>query len=91
FYSVRLREGLRSGLPVIDSLTADSLMIAEPEEEISILEQILGKKRPDTVSVKNPDKIKPVIKDTVATPADRRKERREQRRKEREAKKNDED
>lgn len=91
FYSVRLREGLRSGLPVIDSLTADSLMIAEPEEEISILEQILGKKRPDTVSVKNPDKIKPVIKDTVATPADRRKERREQRRKEREAKKNEED
>ncbi|HEY0899842.1 MAG: transglycosylase domain-containing protein [Daejeonella sp.] len=91
FYSVRLREGLRSGLPVIDSLTADSLMIAEPEEEISILEQILGKKRPDTVSVKNPDKAKPVISDTVATPADRRKERREQRRKEREAKKNDED
>ncbi len=91
FYSVRLREGLRSGLPVIDSLTADSLMTAEPEDEISIFEQILGKKRPDTVNIKDLNKAKPILADTVATPTDRRKERREQRRKEREARKNDED
>lgn len=44
FYSVRLREGLRSGIPMVDSLTADSLMVGEPEEELTILEQIIGKK-----------------------------------------------
>jgi hypothetical protein len=88
FYSVRLRESLRSGLPVIDSLTADSLMTAEPEEEISIFEQILGKKRTDTIGVKDPERAKPILTDSIVTPAERRKDRRDQRRREREAKKN---
>lgn len=91
FYSVRLRESLRSGLPVIDSLTADSLMIEESEDQLNILEQIIGKKRPDTVSIKDLNKAKPIIGDTIISPADRRKDRREQRRKEREAKKKEGD
>ncbi len=91
FYSVRLREGLRSGIPVIDSLTADSLMTVEPEDELTILEQIIGKKRPDTVNVKDLNKPKTVVRDTVKTPVDTRKERREQRRRERDAKKNEDD
>jgi hypothetical protein len=91
FYSVRLREGLRSGIPVIDSLMADSLMTVEPEDEMTILEQIIGKKRPDTVNVKDLNKPKSIVRDTVKAPADTRKERREQRRREREAKKNEDD
>lgn len=91
FYSVRLREGLRSGIPMVDSLTADSLMIGEPEEELTIFEQILGKKRPDTIAVKDVQKPKPFKKDTIVIPADTRKQRREQRREEREAKKNEDD
>ncbi|WP_079702989.1 biosynthetic peptidoglycan transglycosylase [Daejeonella lutea] len=91
FYSVRLREGLRSGIPMVDSLTADSLMVGEPEEELTILEQIIGKKRPDTVAIKDVNKSKPISKDTVAAPAETRKQRREQRREQREAKKNEDD
>lgn len=91
FYSVRLKESLRSGIPVVDSLTADSLMTVEPDEGISILEQILGRRRPDTVNIKDLNKSKGIILDTAATPAERRKERREQRRREREAKKNEDD
>lgn len=91
FYSVRLRDGLRSGIPMVDSLTADSLMVAEPEEELTILEQIIGKKRPDTVAVKDVSKPKPVKKDSVIAPVDTRKQRREQRREQREAKKNEGD
>ncbi|MEJ7693324.1 biosynthetic peptidoglycan transglycosylase [Daejeonella sp.] len=91
FYSVRLREGLRSGIPMVDSLTADSLMVVEPEEELTILEKIIGKRRPDTVAVKDVNKPKPVSKDTVAAPADTRKTRREQRREQRDVKKNEDD
>lgn len=91
FYSVRLREGLRSGIPVVDSLTADSLMTVEPEEELTILEKIIGKKRPDTVAIKDLNKSKPVVRDTIKTPADIRKDRREQRKKERDSNTNDED
>ena len=89
FYSVRLREDLRSGIPVIDPLTADSLMTIESEDELTILEQIIGKRRPDTVKVKDLNKPKPIVRDTIKTPADIRRERREQRRMEREGKKNE--
>lgn len=91
FYSVRLREDLRSGIPVIDSLTADSLMTVEPEDELTILEQIIGKKRPDSIKVKDLNKPKALLKDTIQTPADIRKERRELKKKERDANKNEED
>lgn len=89
FYSVRLREGLRSGIPVIDSLTADSLIIQDdPEEDLGILNQIFGgKRRTDSTAVKeaNPKtRSTPVVRDTVLSPAEQRKQRREQRRKERE-------
>lgn len=89
FYSVRLRPDLRSGIPMVDSLTADSLMTVEPEEELTILEKIIGKRRPDTISVKDLNKNKPVIKDSTVAPADLRRERREQRRQQRDADKND--
>lgn len=92
FYSVRLKESLRSGIPFVDSLTADSMLIIDPEEERSILDQIFRRKRPDTVQIKDPGKPKPVIRDTINNPADTRKEKREQRRQVREAKnKNDND
>lgn len=89
FYSVRLRPDLQSGIPVVDSLTADSLMIVEPEEELTILEKILGKRRPDTLSIKELNKPKPITSDSSAAPADLRRDRREQRRQKREADKND--
>ncbi len=89
FYSVRLRPDLRSGIPVVDSLTADSLMNVEPEEELTILEKIIGKRRQDTISVKEMNKPKPVVSDSVPAPADSRRERREQRRRQRDANKND--
>lgn len=91
FYSVRLRPDLRSGIPVVDSLTADSIMTVEPEEELTILEKIIGKRRPDTVSVKDLNKARPVPKDSVNVPANLRRERREQRRQQREADKNEDD
>lgn len=91
FYSVRLREDLRSGIPVVDSLTADSIFTDEEDEE-SILDQIFSKKRPDTINIKDLSKIKPpVVRDTVLTPAERRRQRREERRQERARNKNDND
>ena len=89
FYSVRLRQDLRSGIPMVDSLSADSLMIEEPEEELSFLEQIIGKKRTDTVSTRELNKYKPALRDTVVAPLTERKERREQRRQQRDANKNE--
>ena len=89
FYSVRLRQDLRSGIPMVDSLSADSLMIEEPEEELSFLEQIIGKKRTDTVGTRELNKSKPALKDTVVAPLTERKERREQRRQQRDANKNE--
>lgn len=91
FYSVRLKESLRSGIPYVDSLTADSIMTDEQEDDISILDQILNKKKPDTINIRDLNKTRPVLTDTVVTPADRRKQRREERRRERDAKKNEED
>ena len=91
FYSVRLKESLRSGMPMADSLMVDSLLInEEAESEFGILEQIFGKKRLDTVKVKDLNKPKLIIRDTVISPAQTRKEKREERRQERDAKnKND--
>ena len=92
FYNVRLKESLRSGIPFVDSLTADSMLIIDPEDERSLLDKIFRRKRPDTVQIKDLDNPKPVIRDTLNNPADTRKDRREQRRQEREAKnKNDND
>ncbi|MFA6945430.1 MAG: biosynthetic peptidoglycan transglycosylase [Pedobacter sp.] len=87
FYSVRLKESLRSGIPMVDSLLADSLLIdGEPDDKESILQQIFGKKRQDTIQIKELSRPKIVPKDTAATQTPNRKERREQRKNERESK-----
>ncbi|MHB1177885.1 MAG: transglycosylase domain-containing protein [Daejeonella sp.] len=91
FYSVRLKESLRSGIPFVDSLTADSVLTIDQEEEPNLLEQIFMKKRPDTVRVKDLGKPKSPIRDTVVIPASNRRDRREQRKREREASKNNND
>jgi hypothetical protein len=91
FYSVRLKESLRSGIPFVDSLTADSILTGDPEDEPGILDQILNKKRPDTINVKDLNKLKPIIRDTILTPAERRKQRREERKRERDAKNKNEE
>lgn len=87
FYSVRLKESLRSGIPAVDSMIADSLMIGdETEDEGGILQQLFGNKRQDTIHVKDLNKIKIIPKDTVLTPAATRKEKREQRKLQRDSK-----
>lgn len=87
FYDVRLKESLRSGIPLTDSLLSDSLLIdIEPEEKEDLLQQIFGKKRQDTVQVKENSKEKPIRKDTTSKPEPSRKERREQRKDERDSK-----
>jgi len=89
FYSVRLKESLRSGIPFVDSLTADSLLTIDQEEEDrdpNFLEQIFMKKRPDTVRVRDIGKPKSSGRDTIVDPADTRRDRREQRRRERDEK-----
>ncbi|SDM26329.1 AsmA family protein [Daejeonella rubra] len=87
FYSVRLRESLRSGLPV-DSLVADSLLIdSEAEEQDGILQQLFGKKRADSLQVKEALKPKSISGDSILTKApSTRKDKREQRKLERESK-----
>lgn len=87
FYSVRLKESLRSGIPMVDSLLADSLLIdGETDEQEGILQQIFGKKRQDTIHVNDLNKLKIVPKDTLLTPATSRKEKREQRKLQRDSK-----
>lgn len=87
FYSVRLKESLRSGIPMVDSLLVDSLLInEETEEQESILQQIFGKKRQDTIHVNDLNKLKIVPKDTLLTPAASRKKKREQRKLQRDSK-----
>ena len=87
FYSVRLKESLRSGIPMVDSLLVDSLLInEETEEQESILQQIFGKKRQDTIHVNDLNKVKIVPKDTLLTPAASRKKKREQRKLQRDSK-----
>jgi hypothetical protein len=87
FYSVRLKESLRSGLPV-DSLVADSLLIdSGSEEQDGILQQVFGKKRADSLQVKETPKPKTISRDTVITRIpSTRKDKREQRKLERESK-----
>lgn len=87
FYDVRLKESLRSGIPLTDSLLSDSLLIdIEPEEKEDILQQIFGKKRRDTVQIKESTKEKVPKKDTVSIPELTRKEKREQRKNVRDSK-----
>lgn len=90
FYAVRLKESLRRGTPVTDSLSTDTLIEFEDEESdvASLLDQIFGKRKPDSVKTREskPD-TNPVIREK--TPAELRRERREQRRLEREKRKND--
>lgn len=66
FYDVRLRESLRSGLPVVDSLTADSLLINDNEDDESILQQLFSKRRQDTIQLKEINQPKIPVKDTVS-------------------------
>lgn len=72
---------------MVDSLLADSLLInEETEEQESILQQIFGKKRQDTIHINDLNKPKIVSKDTLLTPAASRKEKREQRKLQRDSK-----
>jgi hypothetical protein len=91
FYSVRLKESMRSGIPVVDSLTADSIMADESDNENSILEQLFIKSRLDTIHINELNRPNPIAIDTVLSPAEQRRERREQRRRERNEKKQDND
>jgi hypothetical protein len=87
FYSVRLKESLRSGLP-LDSLVSDSLLIdSGAEEQDGILQQLFGKKRIDSLQVKEAPKPKNIPRDSVIirTPSTR-KDKREQRKLERDSK-----
>jgi hypothetical protein len=87
FWNVRLKESLRAGIPTSDSLIVDRLMIdEESEDKESILQEIFGRKRQDTVQVKELPKVKIIAKDTVPTKTPSRKERRESRKNERDSK-----
>jgi hypothetical protein len=86
FWNVRLKESLRAGIPTSDSLIVDRLMIdEESEDKETILQEIFGRKRQDTVQVKEVPKVKIVAKDTILTKIPSRKERREVRKNERES------
>lgn len=84
FYSVRLRESLRSGLPT-DSLIVDSLLInSDLEEEDGVLEQLLIIKKIDSLQLKQNTKTRNIPKDTSTnTVSPSRKEKREQKKLER--------
>ncbi len=87
FWNVRLKESLRAGIPTSDSLIVDRLMIdEETEDKETILQEIFGRKRQDTVQVKEVPKVKIVAKDTILTKIPSRKERREVRKNERDSK-----
>jgi hypothetical protein len=87
FWNVRLKESLRAGIPTSDSLIVDRLMIdEESEDKETILQEIFGRKRQDTVQVKEVPKVKVIAKDTVSTKTPSRKERRELRKNERDSK-----
>ena len=90
FYAVRLKESLRRGIPVADSLSADSLIeFNEDQSEVAdLFNQIFGKRKPDSLTRKDDDQTaNPANK--LKTPAEIRRERREQRRLEREKRSND--
>lgn len=86
FYSVRLKESLRSGLPT-DSLTLDSLLLnSDSDEEDGVLKQMLMIRKIDSIQVKQISKIRNISKDTsINTVIPQRRERREQRKTEQKA------
>jgi hypothetical protein len=89
FYSVRLRESLRSGLPT-DSLVVDSLLINSDLEEDGFLQQLLMIKKIDSLQLKQNTKTRNISKDTSTnTVLPNRKEKREQRKLERKPPKTD--
>jgi hypothetical protein len=55
FYAVRLKESLRRGTPVTDTLQTDSLIEFDEDrgDVADILGQIFGKRKPDTVSTRD--------------------------------------
>ncbi len=91
FDSVRLKESLRTLTFPGDSTLNDSTLFMQDEEDTqSFLDRVLKKepeKKPDTINIRDLDKLKAIPKDTVKTNAEKRKERREARKKEREEKK----
>jgi hypothetical protein len=92
FWNVRLKESLRAGIPTSDSLIVDRLMIdEESEDKETILQEIFGRKRQDTLQVKDVPKVKIVAKDTILTKIPSRKERREVRKNERVSKNKNQD
>lgn len=84
FYSVRLRESLRSGLPT-DSLVVDSLLKnSDLEEDDLVLQQLSIIRKIDSLQLKQNSKAKSIPKDTSTnTILPSRKEKREQRKIER--------
>ena len=84
FYAVRLREGLRSGLPS-DSLVVDSLFINNGFEEDNMLrEQLLMIKKIDSIQAKQNIKAKNIPKDSATTTLlPNRREKREQKKQDR--------
>jgi hypothetical protein len=92
FWNVRLKESLRAGIPTSDSLIVDRLMIdEESEDKETILREIFGRKRQDTLQVKEVPKVKIVARDTILTKIPSRKERREVRKNERDSKNKNQD
>ncbi|WP_395802351.1 transglycosylase domain-containing protein [Daejeonella sp.] len=84
FYSVRLRESLRSGLPT-DSLVVDSLLKnSDLEEDDLVLQQLSIIRKIDSLQLKQNSKAQIIQKDTSSnTILPSRKEKREQRKIER--------
>jgi Transglycosylase len=76
FYSVRLKGSLRRPTAPVDSAAIDDLTDEEdPENSEGILQQIFGKKRVDTVQVKDLNKPRVLPRDTVSIlPEKRRRE-----------------
>ncbi len=83
FYSVRLKESLRRQMAPVDSLAIDTLMDDDSENSEGILQQIFGKRRRDTINIKDLNKLRILPRDSTLSSAD---ERREKRHQEREAK-----
>lgn len=84
FYSVRLKESLRSGIPT-DSLRLDSLLInSDLEEDDTVLEQLLMIRKIDSLQIKQNIKAKSIPRDSsINLGSKSRKEKREQRKIER--------
>lgn len=84
FYSVRLKESLRSGIPT-DSLRLDSLLInSDLEEDDTVLQQLLMIRKIDSLQIKQNIKAKSIPRDSsINSGSKSRKEKREQRKIER--------